>query len=154
MRISDWSSDLCSSDLPVYFDIGSKGDSNARFQLSFKYRLFNPTDPLHPEFIDNLYVGYTQTSLWDLEGDSMPFIDTTFNPSIFWLSDNMWTSPSQNWRLGLNTGVEHMSNGKSGDDSRSLNDAYLQPAINYRFDSGSTLKFAPKDRTRAERGKG
>src|SRR3546814_19275315 len=65
---------------PVYFDIGSKGDTNARFQLSFKYRLFNPTDPLHPEFIDNLYLGYTQTSLWDLEGDSMPFIDTTYNP--------------------------------------------------------------------------
>src|SRR3546814_2701367 len=39
-----------------------------------------------------------------------------------------------------------MSNGKSGDDARSMNDAYLQPAINYRFDSGSTLTFAPKIR--------
>src|SRR3546814_9677101 len=82
---------------PVYFDIGSKGDTNARFQLSFKYRLFNPTDPLHPEFIDNLYLGYTQTSLWDLEGDSMPFIDTTYNPSLFWRKDKLWETGDQRW---------------------------------------------------------
>src|SRR3546814_5462411 len=103
---------------PVYFDIGSKGDTNARFQLSFKYRLFNPTDPLHPEFIDNLYLGYTQTSLWDLEGDSMPFIDTTYNPSLFWRKDKLWETGDQRWFEGLSSGVEHKSNGKCGDDSR------------------------------------
>ena len=35
-------------------------------------------------------------------------------------------------------------NGKAGDDSRSVNDAYIQPQFNYRFDGGSTLTFAPK----------
>jgi len=129
---------------PMYFALGTRGGTTARFQISAKYRLFNPPGDRKATFGENFYLGYTQTSLWDLEGDSMPFIDTTFNPSVFWLSDNLWTSPSQNWRFGLNTGVEHMSNGKSGDDSRSLNDAYIQPAINYRFDSGSTLTFAPK----------
>jgi len=132
---------------PIYFAVGTRGGTTARFQISAKYRLFNPPGGRKPTFGENFYLGYTQTSLWDLESDSMPFIDTTFNPSIFWLSDNLWTSPSQNWRLGLNTGIEHMSNGKSGDDSRSLNDAYIQPAVNYRFDSGSTLTFAPKIRT-------
>jgi outer membrane phospholipase A len=33
---------------------------------------------------------------------------------------------------------------KGGDDSRSLNDVFIEPAFNYRFDSGSTLTFAPR----------
>lgn len=129
---------------PVYFDIGTRGQTTARFQISAKYRLFSPSGNRPATWGENFYLGYTQTSLWDLQGDSMPFIDTTFNPSLFWLSDNMWQSESQSWRLGLNTGVEHNSNGKAGDDSRSVNDAYIQPQFNYRFDGGSTLTFAPK----------
>lgn len=129
---------------PIYFDIGTRGQTTARFQISAKYRLFNPAAGRAPTFGENFYFGYTQRSLWDLQGDSIPFIDTTFNPSVFWLNENMWNSDDQHWRLGLNTGVEHMSNGKDGDDSRSLNDVYIQPSINYRFDSGSTLTFAPR----------
>jgi len=129
---------------PMYFSVGTRGGTTARFQISAKFRLFNPPTGREPSFSENLYFGYTQRSLWDLEGDSMPFIDTTFNPSFFWLNDNMWQSADQHWRLGLNTGVEHMSNGKDGDDSRSLNDVYIQPGINYRFDNGSTLTFAPR----------
>ncbi|OZI30674.1 phospholipase [Bordetella genomosp. 10] len=128
---------------PMYFDIRTRDRTTARFQLSFKYRLFTP-DPANPSFWDKLYLGYTQSSLWDLQGDSRPFIDTTFNPSLFWLNDNVWTSGSQNWRLGMQGGVEHNSNGKGGDDSRSVNDAFLQPAINYRFNGGSTLTFSPR----------
>src|SRR5690606_24606984 len=129
---------------PMYFAVGTRGRTTARFQISAKYRLFTPTGGRPATFGENFYLGYTQTSLWDLQGDSMPFVDTTFNPSVFWLSDKLWTSSGQNWRLGLNTGVEHMSNGKSGDESRSLNDAYVAPALHYRFDSGSTLTFSPK----------
>ncbi|MVW71593.1 MULTISPECIES: phospholipase A [unclassified Bordetella] len=129
---------------PIYFDIGTRGGTTARFQISAKYRLFHPADGRAPTFGENFYLGYTQQSLWDLQGDSMPFIDTSFNPSIFWLNEKVWTSASERWRLGLNTGVEHLSNGKDGDDSRSLNDVYIQPAINYRFDSGSTLTFSPR----------
>ena len=129
---------------PVYFDIGTRGQTTARFQISAKYRLFSPSGNRPATWGENFYLGYTQTSLWDLQSDSMPFIDTTFNPSLFWLSDNMWQSENQAWRLGMNTGVEHNSNGKAGDDSRSVNNAYIQPQFNYRFDGGSTLTFAPK----------
>jgi len=129
---------------PVYFDIGTRDKTTARFQISAKYRLFSPPGDRPADWSENFYLGYTQISLWDLESDSMPFIDTTFNPSAFWLSDNIWTSPGQNWRFGLNTGVEHNSNGKDGDDSRSLNDGYIEPRFHYRFDGGSTLTFAPR----------
>jgi len=129
---------------PMYFSIGTRDQTTARFQLSAKYRLFSPAGDRPATWGENFYLGYTQTSLWDLQGDSMPFIDTTFNPSVFWLNNSLWTSQSQNWRVGMNTGVEHRSNGKDGDDSRSVNDAYIEPALFYRFDSGSTLSFAPR----------
>lgn len=129
---------------PVYFDIGTRGLTTARFQISAKYRLFSPAGNRPATWNENFYLSYTQTSLWDLQSESAPFIDTTFNPSLFWLSDTVWASQSQHWRLGMNTGVEHNSNGKDGDDSRSVNNAYLQPQLHYRFDGGSTLTFAPK----------
>lgn len=128
---------------PVYFSVGTRGLTTARFQISAKYRLLSPRggpDTWHDDF----YLGYTQTSLWDLESESKPFIDTTFNPSVFWFSDDIWKSDSQNMRFGMNTGVEHNSNGKDGEDSRSLNDGYIEPRFHYRFDGGSTLTFAPK----------
>ncbi|MGO3890499.1 MAG: phospholipase A [Paenalcaligenes sp.] len=129
---------------PIYFVLGNRPETNARFQLSFKYRLFNPTDPTQDNFMDHFYAGYTQTSLWDLSSDSLPFVDTTYNPSVFWYKERMWDSADNRFFVGLNTGVEHASNGKDGDDSRSLNDFYIQPEFAYRFDGGSTLKFSPR----------
>ncbi|NYT65912.1 phospholipase A [Alcaligenaceae bacterium] len=129
---------------PIYFDVGSKGGSNARYQVSFKYRLFTPNNETQPDIIDNLYFGYTQTALWDLHSDSMPFVDTSFKPSLFWRKDALWQSQDKKWFAGLATGVEHESNGKGGEDSRSLNFTYIQPELNYRFNSGSTLSLAPR----------
>jgi outer membrane phospholipase A len=129
---------------PMYFDLRTRGRTTAKFQFSFKYRLFTPERGQEPGFLDHLYLGYTQASVWDLQGDSRPFIDTTFNPSLFWLSDNVWQSKNRDWSLGMASGVEHASNGKAGDDSRSVNDAFVQPSLNYRFDGGSTLSFAPR----------
>jgi len=129
---------------PVYFVVGNRDGADARFQVSFKYRLFSPRDPAHPDFMDNWYFGYTQTALWDLHSDSIPFVDTTYNPSLFWARDSIWATGDKRWSLGLNTGFEHKSNGKDDDDSRSINDLYVQPEVNYRFDGGSTLSFRPR----------
>ena len=124
----------------MYFDIGTRAPPRA--SRSPKYRLFSPAANRPANWYENFYLGYTQTSLWDLQSDSMPFIDTTFNPSAFWLSDNLWTSESQNWRLGVGGGTQ--LNGKDGPDSRSVSDGYIEPRFHYRLDSGSTLTFAPK----------
>lgn len=130
---------------PIYFDAGQKGGTNARFQLSFKYRLATPEDPARPGFFNHLYLGYTQLALWDLDGDSKPFVDVTYNPSLFWHKERVW-SPAEHspFYVGLATGVEHQSNGKSGAESRSLNDVFIQPEFRYRFGGGSTLAFAPR----------
>lgn len=129
---------------PVYFDVGGDSNRMARFQISLKYRLFTPNDPQNPSLADGIYIGYTQTSLWDLHSDSNPFVDTSFKPSVFWRQDAVFRPDGSPFFLGLQTGVEHESNGKSGDDSRSLNFVYVQPEFNYRFSHGSTLTFAPR----------
>lgn len=132
---------------PIYMVGGSKGGRNARYQISFKYRLFTPNEPTDTSFHNHLYLGYTQTALWDLHGDSHPFVDTSFKPSLFWRKDALLQSEDKQWFLGLASGVQHESNGKAGDDSRSLNYAYVQPEFNYRFNGGSTLTFAPQVKT-------
>ena len=129
---------------PVYFDFGNKGGANARFQVSLKYRLATPPNEADTHFGNHLYLGYTQTSLWDLSGESKPFIDTTYNPSLFWQKDRLWESPRKDWHAGLTAGVEHKSNGKSGADSRSVNDFFIEPSIGHRFDDGSSLSFSPR----------
>lgn len=129
---------------PIYFAVGNRDGASARFQVSFKYRLFSPDDPARPGFMDNWYFGYTQTALWDLHSDSIPFVDTTYNPSLFWARDSIWATSDKRWSLGLNTGFDHQSNGKEDEASRSLNDLYVQPEVNYRFDGGSTLSFRPR----------
>jgi len=129
---------------PVYFDVGGDNSRTARFQISLKYRLFTPRDAQNPRWVDGLYLGYTQTSLWDLHSDSNPFIDTSFKPSLFWRQDAVFRPENSSFFLGLQSGVEHESNGKSGDESRSLNFIYVQPEFNYRFGHGSTLTFAPR----------
>ena len=130
---------------PIYFDVGQKDGANARFQLSFKYRLFTPSDPAQPGFFDHFYLGYTQLALWDLDGDSKPFVDVTYNPSLFWHKERVWSPSEHNpFYVGLATGVEHKSNGRSGPDSRSVNDVFIQPEFRYRFGGGSTLAFTPR----------
>lgn len=128
---------------PIYFDVGGRNGTNARFQISLKYRLFSPDDPARPAWYDHLYLGYTQTSLWDLDSRSKPFVDSTYNPSAFWHNPHL-IGGERSWSAGLATGVEHKSNGKSGADSRSLNEAYIQPELNYQFDGGSVLTFMPR----------
>lgn len=130
---------------PVYFDLGRRDGTNARFQISFKYRLSTPRDPAKARFFNHFYLGYTQLALWDLDGDSKPFVDVTYNPAFFWQKDKIWT-PSEHSPLyvGLMAGVEHKSNGRSGPDTRSLNDVFIQPELRYRLNGGSTLSFTPR----------
>jgi hypothetical protein len=51
---------------PMYIMFGAHDGANAKFQLSFKFRIYEGKDPASKRFIDNLYFAYTQFSLWDL----------------------------------------------------------------------------------------
>jgi hypothetical protein len=139
---------------PIYFAVGWRERFNARFQFSFKYRVFDPGTPDESwprHLARDLYMAYTQTSIWDLESFSKPFYDTSYKPTLF-LLHTFTPDPSRNWRLSLQGGVQHESNGKGGgaspsipsgsllsrttalrhpSDSRSLNSVYVAPTLRW-----------------------
>lgn len=128
---------------PVYFVMGTRGGANARFQLSFKYRLFDRGLGWGGEqpWLTGFYLGYTQTSFWNLEGDSKPFRDTSYRPSLFWA----WArTDDKTWIDALRAGFEHESNGKEGVDSRSIDILFLRPEWRWDLANGKRLEFAPK----------
>lgn len=112
-----WDHDRLQTDEPMYIVAGPVGGWNAKFQFSLRYRVFDP-----------LYVGFTQTSLWDWEGESRPFYDTSYKPRAWLGRDRLWGTEGV-WNLGGAVGAGHESNGKAGDDSRSVNIAFLRPRL-------------------------
>jgi outer membrane phospholipase A len=134
-----------SANEPLYFVVGSSSERNfdARFQLSFKYRPFDP-DARVAQYLpplSNLYFAYTQTSLWDLGGNSSPFEDTSYRPSVYY----KWTGAGRGMIPdGWSVGLEHESNGRDGADSRSINTAYIKPTWNLDFAHGRRLTLSPK----------
>jgi outer membrane phospholipase A len=129
---------------PVYFAVGASGDTTAKFQLSFKYRIFQPKDPRSRSLFDNLYFGYTQLSLWDLSEESKPFKDTNFRPSLFYYLPDTGVRASWFSQLGIQAGIEHESNGKDGTDSRSINTVFVRPTLTWNNVLGNRLVFSPK----------
>ncbi|MGH8688395.1 MAG: phospholipase A [Burkholderiales bacterium] len=132
-----------SANEPVYFAVGTRDHANARFQLSFKYRLFDRQFGWGRDqpWLAGLHFAYTQTSIWDLEENSKPFRDTSYRPSLFW----EWQGPEKaTWLDGLRLGFEHESNGRDGAESRSINIVFVRPEWHRDFDNGKRLEFTPK----------
>lgn len=132
---------------PIYFVVGRRdGVTSARFQLSLKYRLFDERSWLANFMpVDKLYLGYTQTSIWDLSDDSSPFRDTSYRPSLFYYDPDVWSSADGSHAIGFAAGFEHESNGRGGAESRSINIAYVQPSWRkFLHDSKWYVSVAPK----------
>src|SRR6185295_14449257 len=96
--------------------------------------------------LNNLNVGYTQRSLWDVQAPSSPFFDTSYMPELFW--ESLVPAESINgggahW-LGYHAGGQHESNGRDGPESRSINLAYVRPIVNFGSLEGWNVIFVPK----------
>jgi outer membrane phospholipase A len=128
---------------PIYFSVGTRGDTTARFQLSFKYRLFDRQlgwGRAVP-WLAGLHFAYTQTSIWNLSETSKPFLDTSYRPSFFW----QWRrTDDKTWIDAVRLGFEHESNGKDGADSRSINTLFVRPEWQFALASGKLFEFTPK----------
>ena len=144
---------------PIYFAVGWRERFNARFQFSFKYRVFERSITQEPWWAvlgRDLYVAYTQTSIWDLESFSNPFSDTSYKPTLFLLHD-FPRAPGNAWSFSLQGGAQHESNGKGGGatpavpltglisaanalrhstDTRSFNTLYVSPRARWTDDEG------------------
>jgi outer membrane phospholipase A len=105
---------------------------NVKFQFSTKVPLLFPGGPEAPDPVfSNVYFGYTQMSLWDIQRPGSATIDTTFEPELFFATQTIpldfpeVSAPG----VGVQVGVQHESNGRSGDASRNANYFYLQPTL-------------------------
>lgn len=130
---------------PMYFLVGGRNPTSARFQVSFRYRLLGDHGVVAGSYphASGLYVAFTQTSLWDLQAESKPFHDTSFRPSLFY----RWTlnAPQGGHFLSLSGGYEHESNGRDHADSRSIDTLFLRAEARRYFADGRTyLGVAPR----------
>ena len=128
---------------PMYFIVGARDGYSARFQLSFKYRLFDTGTGFGRDrpWLSGFYFGYTQNSLWDLSSDSKAFRDTSYRPQLFWKWDR---ADEKTFVDSLRIGFEHESNGRDGDRSRSINIAFIRPEWHYSLGNGHEIQFTPK----------
>lgn len=137
---------------PMYFLVGGKDPISARFQFSFRYRIFDDQGVVAETLpvASGLYFGFTQTSLWDLESESKPFRDSSFRPSLFY----RWAleDPDRRGSLALYGGYEHESNGKEDTPSRSIDTLFVRADARLRLDeAGTYLGIAPKAWTYLDR---
>jgi phospholipase A1/A2 len=131
---------------PMYVIFGSRDQASAKLQLSFKYRLFDEESAMTRFFspLGKLHFGYTQTSLWDIGDESAPFRDTSYRPSFFYQEDNLWRSADGGQRLSFAAGVEHESNGRGAQDSRSMNTIFLRTRWRVNIGPDMYLVLWPK----------
>jgi outer membrane phospholipase A len=128
---------------PMYFIVGARDGWSARFQLSFKYRLFDLGTGFGRDqpWLSGLYFGYTQNSIWDLSSDSRAFRDTSYRPQFFWKWDR---SDDKTFIDSVRLGLEHESNGGDMERSRSINTAFVRPEWHFRRANGHEIQFTPK----------
>jgi phospholipase A1/A2 len=130
---------------PVYFVVGGDGGLNAKFQISLRFRLFDDHGRLARRipWIDDLYLSFSQTALWDLGELSKPFKDASYKPRLFYANYDLARYFDGTLRFGVESGIGHESNGKEGDDSRSYNMLYARPTLTLGDPDGFRAYFAP-----------
>ncbi|AZG15048.1 phospholipase A [Cupriavidus pauculus] len=129
---------------PMYIMFGGHNGANAKFQISFKYRIFEGEDPKSKSVLDNLYFAYTQFSLWDLASESRPFKDTNYRPSLYYYLSDTGVKNSVISRMSIATGFEHESNGRDGDNSRAVNTLFVKPTMYFGDQTDFHWRVAPK----------
>jgi phospholipase A1/A2 len=130
---------------PSYL-IAGPDQPKGKIQISFKYRLFTfsesheSEEPAPPR---TLQFAYTQRSLWEFG----PFYDTSYMPELAYQWFATTTSRSEiggsTW-LGLQSGLRHESNGRSGSAARSVNTVYVRPLFSIGSPDGWHVVLAPE----------
>jgi|APLak6261669087_1056070.scaffolds.fasta_scaffold00012_45 phospholipase A1 len=130
---------------PIYFVYGPDAPA-AKFQFSFKYRLHDLPGLARLNWTRSLQLGFTQRSLWDIDGPSSPFYDTSYMPEVIFESLTPMPERSDHrftW-LGYQAAFKHESNGRDGPGSRSLNTVSFRSAFVFGALDGWHLLVAPE----------
>ena len=113
----------------TYFTVGtsvpkvpSAYNSDVKFQISFAIRLTNATLPWN----SFLFLSYTQKTFWNVFQESLPMGDINFNPALGW-SKPFFNHGRYVGKMSII--IEHESNGRDGDASRSWNRVSLSGSV-------------------------
>lgn len=130
---------------PVYFIYGSDGPA-AKFQFSFKYKMLEFSELGDDRMARTLQFAFTQRSLWDIDGESSPFYDTSYMPEVIYESLTPKPEERDTWFswLGYQAGFRHESNGRDGPVSRSLNVVFVRPVFAFGMLDGWHLLVVPE----------
>lgn len=130
---------------PFYFIAGT-ASPNAKFQVSFKYRLFETDRGLGRAIppLSDFYLGYSQISLWDWNKPSAPFMDSSYKPELLFYHPALIATTNGFFKLDLQSGFQHESNGRDGPSSRSLNMVYIRPKLTLGASSKFQFTISPK----------
>lgn len=105
--------------------------ADAFFQFSIRHRIARSVLP----FNSFLYIIYSQRSFWDIYDESSPFRDTNYNPGI---GIGRYVIKYNRLKGAVMVSLEHESNGKSGEDSRSWN--YINLSAKYFYNMRLSAK--------------
>ncbi|UXY16173.1 phospholipase A [Chitiniphilus purpureus] len=129
---------------PVYVATGLDSDDYTQLQFSFRFRLLEPDTPQSKALLDNLYIGYTQTMLMDIDAESYPMYDSSYRPSLYYALPDTGVSAGWLKRVAFAAGYEHESNGEDKLESRSVDLFFVKPTF-YLGDPGDWhFTFSPK----------
>ena len=132
---------------PMYILMGPD-HPNTKLQFSFKYKLIGEDSWLAQQapWVRGAYFTYTQTSLWDTSAPSAPFLDTSYKPEFLYQWQDIWRRGNfPDWmRFDFDAALGHESNGRDGEASRTLNQAYLRPRLIMGYDGGWQVTVAPR----------
>ncbi len=112
--------------LPATYNFTNHSDRKrfeTKFQVSFKKKVASNL----LGFDERYYLAYTQTSFWQTAEKSSPFRESNYEPEAFVLIPYKFNSPLKAYKIAIN----HQSNGRAGEDSRSWNRIYLQAFFQY-----------------------
>lgn len=112
--------------LPITYDLKEKNDRK-QVETSFQFSIEKPF--LYDIFGLNEVISfaYTQKSFWQTMKDSSPFRETNYEPELFVLFPYKYSDTVRGIKLGIN----HQSNGRDGDYSRSWNRVYLESYLQF-----------------------
>lgn len=111
---------------PTYFITGFDNDTQAKFQLSFRFDLL----PNHENW--SLFFAYTQLSFWNIYSESEPFLENNYSPELF----VRWRPFGELVRTGFDQfffGYTHESNGEDGDLTRSWDRVFAEARFVHYF---------------------
>ncbi len=127
---------------PSYIVFGTASESEWRVQASFKYRVLGSAGGKEGySWSDGLYLGFTQKLFWDIASDAS-FRDVNYLPELFYRTRSIAIDSSL--QLSVQAGVQHESNGRSGDVGRSANNVYMSPMARFNLGDGYSMSLAPR----------